>query len=195
MPISKAVMRLITSSTIMRAPLRKHRGHAKGSYALTPALPASLGAGRAVLERAGPAPKRNDRPRPTIFSKVQCVYSAEDFCRPIARLLVSERTNTRQRAADAEPLSFRRLRQISKLNLRSSTVCKMRVVSLRQKRLGKKDFASTGLITVLKTRGAIQDTRKNCESAINSGNVKSNSANVKSNTPELFAKPRGSGDS
>jgi len=34
MPISKAVMRLITSSTIMRAPLRKHRGHAKGSYAL-----------------------------------------------------------------------------------------------------------------------------------------------------------------
>jgi hypothetical protein len=45
------VMRLITSSTIMRAPLRKHRGHAKGSYALTPALPASLGAGRAVLAR------------------------------------------------------------------------------------------------------------------------------------------------
>src|SRR4051812_15489596 len=28
---------------------------------------------------------------------MQCVYAAEDFCRPIARLVVSERTNTAQR--------------------------------------------------------------------------------------------------
>src|SRR5215510_3957778 len=43
---------------------------------------------------------RNDRqhePRPAIFRKVQCVYAAEDVSRPIARLVVRERTNPAQR--------------------------------------------------------------------------------------------------
>ena len=43
---------------------------------------------------------RNDwqhEPRPAVFGKVQCVYAAEDVSRPIARLVVRERTNPAQR--------------------------------------------------------------------------------------------------